>query len=69
MKNLKIEINAEQPLDEVVKELERLGYRKASDMWRPTKCLVTFKDGLIDWFYGGYRYYDLTTLQQLREMK
>ena len=27
MKNMKIEINAEQPLDEVVKELERLGYK------------------------------------------
>ena len=27
-KNMKIEINEHQPLDEVVRELERLGYRK-----------------------------------------
>ena len=26
-KNMKIEINSEQPLEEVVKELERLGYK------------------------------------------
>lgn len=26
--NMKIEINKQQPLDEVVRELERLGYRK-----------------------------------------
>jgi len=25
--------------------------------------------GMFDYFYGGYRYYDLTTLTQLKEMK
>lgn len=35
-KNMKIEINDEQPLDEVVKELERLGYVRWA--WTSSKC-------------------------------
>lgn len=42
MKNMKIEINTEQPLNEVVKELERLGYKK----WR--------WGGFIDERFGDY---------------
>jgi len=38
-KNMNIEINSEQPLDEVVKELERLGYVKDKLSW----------DNLIKW--------------------
>ena len=53
MKDMKIAINADQPLDEVCEELERLGYRRAKDMRSPSECLVTFSDGVIDYFYGG----------------
>lgn len=35
-KNMKIEINESQPLDEVVKELERLGYKR-NDLRKPRK--------------------------------
>lgn len=70
-KNMKIEINESQPLDDVVKELERLGYRWCVDTKHncPTKCIVTFTNGLFDFFHGGWRQYDLTTLTQLKEMK
>lgn len=76
-KNMKIAITPEQPLDEVVRELERLGYKKRR--WggfideRFKDCSIrTFDDG---WFTDMkskqiYAYgYELTTLTQLKEME
>jgi len=45
IKNMNIEINSEQPLDEVVKELERLGYVKDKLSW----------DNLIKWHSCTFR--------------
>ena len=69
-KSMKIEVNAEQPLDEIVGEFERLGYRWCVDTKHnySTKCIVTFTNGFFDFFYGGWRQYDLTTLAELKEM-
>ena len=54
-KNMKIEVNAEQPLDDIVGELERLGYRWCVDTKHnySTKCIVTFTNGSFDFFYGA----------------
>ena len=69
-KNMKIKVNAEQPLDEIVMELERLGCRWCVDTKHnySTKCIVTFTNGFFDFFYGGWRQYDLTTLAELKGM-
>ena len=69
-KNMKIAITPEQPLDEVVRDLERLGYRWCVDTKHnySTKCIVTFTNGLFDFFYGGWRQYDLTTISELKEI-
>lgn len=65
-KNMKIEINAEQPLDDVVKELERLGFRVGFYSEYP-KSIETYSDGEFDMYC--FRQPADTTLQQLREMK
>ena len=67
-KNMKIEINKDQPLDEVVMELEKRGYMPAYK----TQCeaISVFADA------GGYfsvlsiKFRDFnTTLAELKEMK
>lgn len=75
-KNMKIAINAEQPLDAVFEELERLGYKK----WRWGGFIdERFKDCSIRTFDDGgftdmkskqiYAYgYELITLTELRSM-
>ena len=68
--NMKIEVNEDQPLDDVVKELERLGYRK-DDTLNDCACYVfTLNDG----FYFIYMDSPIwsvksTTLSELKEMK
>lgn len=70
MKTMKIEINAEQPLDEVVKELERLGYGywgiDGNDKWIGT----SFKNKQFTTFATDVCFKDevLTTLAELKEM-
>ena len=66
--NMKIEINSEQPLDEVVKELEHLGY-KIIGAFKSQKWVYATESGSV-WFanipiYGG----ELTTLAQLKQME
>ena len=65
--NMKIEINDEQPLDEVVKELERLGYKK--DLVKGDKWILCHEFGYYSAHSHHYGFVGLTTLQQLREMK
>lgn len=67
MKVMKVQINAEQSLDEVVKELDRLGFH--GNIGGSRNYIITSKFGK----YTGVEYcnndlYSLTTLQQLREM-
>lgn len=75
MKNMKIEINAEQPLDDVVKELERLGFKRGC--WWSWFCDVRAIEAdvdtlhLVDYYSDNFneRHGEPTTLQQLREMQ
>ena len=72
-KNMKIEINQDQPLDEVLIELKRLGFYvglvESGDKWisarAETKLIVSFEDeiNLPD------SHWDTTTLVELKEMK
>lgn len=75
--NLKIAITPEQPLDEVVRELERLGYKK----WRWggfiderfKDCSIrTFDNGMFTDMKSKQVYccgYKETTLTELKEME
>lgn len=75
-KNMKIEINESQPLDEVVVELERLGYKKDtwwSSWWEGnTKAIEACGDTLqlINYCNSdmGCRWGELTTLTELKAM-
>ena len=72
-KNMKIEINEQQPLDEVVKELKRVGlyvgFIDDSDNWvsarLETKLIVSFESevNLPD------SHWKLTTLSDLKNME
>lgn len=71
-KNLKIAINDQQPLDEVVKELERQGYEKSN--WfgiGKTLTILTYKNN--GWFTDytidiNDQDHELVTLAELKEM-
>lgn len=71
MNNMKIEINKDQPLDEVVKELEKKGYGywgvDENDKWVGT----SFKNKQFTTFATNVCFKDfvLTTLAELKEMK
>lgn len=73
-KNMKIEINNEQPLDMVVKELERLGYKKAGWVgYRNANFLTANKLGFCTdhavSFWACFGDSPLTTLIELKAMK
>ncbi len=72
--NMKIAITPEQPLDEVVRELNRLGYKK--DGWigyRNTSFITTCKLGFYTdhaiSFWSVFGDSPLTTLTELKEME
>lgn len=71
MKNMKIEINKDQPLDEVVSELERLGYKCGYKTGLVAKRVNTFADGYFVTLgnVGMGLTHNLTTLAELKEMK
>lgn len=67
MKNMKIEINDEQPLNDVVNLVEDCGYKPLSITKRKPSYVIITPDG-----YYSVRHAKAvcnTTLQQLREMK
>ena len=70
-KNMKIEVNEGQPLDEVVRELERLGYQ--INGWLENRIIRSVKTnhfGLYscDFFDVDIIQGDLTTLAELKRM-
>lgn len=71
-KNLKIQINDQQPLDEVVKTLESKGYRKLNWFgFKNTVIILTYKNN--GWFTDYTKDindsdHKLTTLAELKEM-
>lgn len=72
LKNLKIAITPEQSLDEVVRELERLGYGRNKRQRRGrVRFVVADSDGVMtNWFRDtGCDFFKLTTLTELKEME
>ena len=70
-KNIKVEINKEQPLDEVVMELDRLGYK---DFYKLNSINAVEIETFVDGTYDVYRSrmgsnIRLTTLKELKEMQ
>ncbi len=66
--NMKIEINEQQPLDDVVKELERLGY--SEDIRNPMKVnnVYVYGNGDFSILDVDCDWGRLTTLAELKEM-
>ena len=72
MRNMKIEINEQQPLDEVVEELERLGYKRNKRQRRGrVRFVIADSDGVTTNWFGDTDcdFYKPTTLDELKEMK
>ena len=67
-KNLKIAITPEQPLDEVVRELERLGYKSNRKPRMHDRYIHTYS-GQYGGFYTQMNYGETTTLTELKEME
>lgn len=71
--NMKIEINEQQPLDEVVRELERLGYTKLfGGVVKNTIEILTYENkGWFNCFSESIKDddYVLTTLAQLKAIE
>ena len=70
-KNMKIAITPEQPLDEVVMELERLGYQ--INGWLENRIIRSVKTNHFGLYSGDFFDVDiiqgdLTTLAELKEM-
>ena len=70
-KNMKIEINNQQPLDDVVKELERLRYVIEHKTNKSVKCVCSYSDGTMHLYTRGCerKYGDLTTIAELKTME
>ena len=75
-KNMKIAITPEQPLDKLLCNLERLGYKPLNkfaikpnyDLWLVADCdgfILGWRNALI----LGDSYYKTTTLKELKEIK
>lgn len=69
-RNMKIEINESQPLDDVVRELERLGCELESHR-SDARFVYVHSDGSFDCFFGDHDqdWFSLTTLAELKENK
>lgn len=69
-KNMKIEINDEQSLNDVVMELERLGYKKNCNLTSGINWIVCFEGGFYCQ-YGKMNAFNkvLTTITELKAMR
>lgn len=70
-KNMKIEVNAEQPLEEIVKELMERGYRNLAQSSKNDDVVLVYTRNMT--FYSMNQIYPvhgfkLTTLAELKEM-
>ena len=70
-KNMKIAITPEQPLDEVVREFERLGYQ--INGWLENRIIRSVKTNHFGLYSGDFFDVDiiqgdLTTLAEIKEM-
>lgn len=63
---MKIEINENQPLDEVVRELERIGYKAGFTYTVKIRSVEAYSDGIYDPY--NFKQDSDTTLAELKEM-
>lgn len=69
-KNLKIAITPEQPLDEVVRELERLGFYAEDDpVYGAENFIHAYEYGGFDFWHSDLPNGDVVTLTELKEME
>lgn len=69
-KNMKIEINDQQPLDEAVRELERLGFYADDEPVHGVENFIhTYEYGGFDFWHSDLPNGKITTLTELKEMK
>ena len=72
--NMKIEVNEDQPLDEIVAELERLGFKKTGWIGYKNVSFITtsklgfYTDHAVS-FWSCFGDSPLTTIAELKEMK
>ena len=69
-KNIKVEINKEQPLDELLRELESKGYGVVNHYLRNHNFIVATVEyyGALNFDYWGENI-ELVTLAEIKEMK
>ena len=67
---MKIEINEQQPLEDVVRDLERLGYieDRKENPYLSTRFIHAYKCGTYDHKYDDVCFGEPTTLAELKEM-
>ena len=68
MKNMKIEVNAEQPIDEIVRELDRLGFVCDGNHYVGCRFIYTIDDGTFSLYTIDFDNDKTTTLSELKEM-
>jgi len=66
-KNMKIEINKDQPLDDVMREVERLGYDCDFQSTDNPNFVALYHDGSCAWYIFDVEM-DLVTLEELKAM-
>lgn len=67
-KNMKIEINEQQPLDEVVKILKAKGYEQKFEIHEDDNLIGTDTNGFYFATTIFYLHGEITTLAELKEM-
>ena len=67
-KSMKFDISKSGEFDLVIDELLKMGYKTQKRVGSPTKFLITFNNGLIDYFYAVPCKNEITTLKELKEM-
>ena len=68
-KSMKFDISKSGEFDLIVDELLKRGYKKPKRIGSPTKFLITFNNGLMDYFYAVPCKNEITTLKELKEMQ
>ena len=68
MKNLKIEVNEKQQLDEIVKELERLGFTPCMQAYWEGNWVATNNNTYAVFNVDMWLDWQPTTLAELKEM-
>ena len=67
--SMKIDISKSGEFDLIIDKLLKMGYRKPKLIGSPTKFLITFNNGLMDYFYAVPCKNEITTLTELKEME